>query len=131
MKKIWVYLLGVLTGIVVTFIVLFIIGISNNQKSPDGVVFFDKAGEVMDCSNYQVFQALDDGYALAWEVGEYGIPNPLGTIALLYNEDGLPYYDRQEVTASYGECFRQVGIFRYKQKTGDYATVPIVMLMKE
>ena len=131
MKKIWVYLLGVLTGIFVTFVVLLIIGNSNKQKSPDGVEFFDRAGEVMECSNYQVFQAFGDGYALAWEVSEYGIPNPLGTIALLYDEDGSPYYDRQTVSASYGKCFRQVGIFRYKQKTGDYATVPIVMLMRE
>jgi hypothetical protein len=131
MKKIWVYLLGVLTGIVVTFIVLFIISTSNNQKSPDGVEFFDKVGEVMDCTNYQVFQALDDGYALAWEVNEYGIPNPLGSIALLYDKDGSPYYDRQTVSASYGESFRQVGIFRYKQKDGDYATVPIVMVVRE
>ena len=131
MKKIWVYLLGVLTGIVVTIIVLFIIGISNKQKSPDGVEFFDKAGEVMDCTNYQVFQALGDGYALACEVDEYGIPNPVGSIALLYDEDGSPYYDRQTVSTSYGECFRQVGIFRYKQKDGDYATVPIVMVVRE
>lgn len=131
MKKIWVYLLGVLTGIVVTFIVLAIIGNSNKQKSPDGVQFFDKAGEVMDCSNYQVFQALDDGYALAWESTEIGIPNPLGAVVLLYNEAGSPYYDRQMVSVSSGECFRQVGIFRYKQKDGDYATVPIVMLMRE
>lgn len=131
MKKIWVYLLGVLTGIVVTFIVLAIIGNSNKQKSPDGVQFFDKAGEVMDCTNYQVFQALGDGYALAWELGEDGFPNPLGSIALLYDENGSPYYDRQTVSASYEDCFRQVGIFRYKQKDGDYATVPIVMLMRE
>ena len=129
MKKIWIYLLGVLTGIAVTFIVLLIIGISNKQKSPDGVEFFDKAGEVMDCSNYQVFQALGDGFALAWEADENGFP--IGINVLLYDETGYPYYDNQTVSAPSGECFRQVGIFRYKQKTGDYATVPIVMLMRE
>ena len=131
MKKIWVYLLGVLTGIVVTIIILSIIGNSNKQKSPDGVQFFDKAGQVMDCSGYYVFQVLGDGYALAGELSEYGVPNPLGSIVLLYDEDGSPYYDRQTVSASYGECFRQVGIFRYRKKTGDFATVPIVMLMRE
>jgi hypothetical protein len=131
MKKIWIFLLGVLTGIVVTFIVLFIIGNSNKEHSPDGMEFFKEAGEVMGCSNYQVFQALSDGSALAWESDENGLPNPLGAIVLLYNEDGSPYYDRQTISASYGECFRQVGIFRYKKGDGNYSTVPIIMLMKE
>ena len=97
MKKIWVYLLGVLTGIVVTVVVLLIIGNSNKQNYPDGVEFFDKAGEIMECSNYQVFQALGDGYALAWEVSEFGIPSPLGSVVLLYDEAGYPYYDNQKV----------------------------------
>lgn len=131
MKKIWVYMLGVLTGIVFTVIVLFIIGNSNKQRLPDGVEFFDVAGEVMECSHYQVFQALGSGYALAWELSDSGIPNPLGSIVLLYDEDGSPYYDRQMVSATQGECFCQVGIYRYKQKSGDYATVPIVMIMEE
>lgn len=130
MKKIWVYLLGVLTGIVLTFMVLLIIGNSNKQKSPDGVEFFDEAGEVMECSDYQVFQALGDGYALAWELSGFGIPNPLGSVVLLYDETGYPYYDNQKISATDGKYFRQVGIFRYEQKTGDYATVPIIMLVE-
>ncbi|MBR1834795.1 MAG: hypothetical protein IJ785_04740 [Bacteroidales bacterium] len=131
MKKIWIYLLGVVTGIVVTFIVLFIIGNSNNEHSPDGMEFFKEAGEVMECSSYQVFQALSDGCALAWESDEGGLPNLLGAIVLLYNEEGSPYYDRQTISASHEECFRQVGIFRYKNGDGNYSTVPIIMLMKE
>ena len=130
MKKIWVYILGVLTGIVITITVLFIIGISNRQHTPDGLEFFEEVGDVMDCSSYQVFQALEDGYALAWEFDNGYLPNIAGPVVLLYNEDGTPYYDQQIVTASSKECFYQVVIYRYPTKNGIKRTVPIIMLME-
>lgn len=134
MKKIWVYLLGVLTGIVVSIIVLAIIGVAINAKNDpgtkmsNGMSFFEEPGDVVEPSSVKVLQALGDGAALAHCKGQepydwYGDP-----IVLLYNEDGMPYYDDQIVNASNGKCFRQVGIYRYSSRMGD-KTVPIVMLL--
>lgn len=132
MKKIWVYLLGVLTGIVITVIVLAIIGVAMNAKNDpstrmtNGMSFFDAPGDVIDETSFKVFQALGDGAALVAGKGD-GLY--LGIKALLYNEEGTPYYDEQIITAPIGKCFRQVGIYRYPTKSGMDKTVPIVMIM--
>ena len=135
MKKIWVYLLGVLTGFVVTFVVLALIGVAMNAKNnprtgaSNGMTFFETPGDVVEPSSVKVFQALGDGTALAFCKGDelydwYGT-----TAVLLYNEEGTPYYDEQIVNASAGKAFRQIGIYRYPTKNGMGKTVPIVMLM--
>lgn len=133
MKKIWIYLLGVLTGIVIAVITLMIIGAVMNAKNDpgarmsNGMTFFEEQGDIVEPSSVKVFQALGDGAALAHCKGNnsyvYGDPT-----VLLYNEEGIPYYDDQIVNASAGKCFRQVGIYRYSSRMGD-RTVPIVMLL--
>lgn len=127
MKKIWVYLLGILTGVIVTFITLYVIGTANNNLS--GLSFFEQPSGIIEDSSVKVFQALGDGTALANCKGNkqfdmYGDP-----IVLLYNEEGSPYYDSQIIKAPKGKCFRQVGIFKYSSNMGD-RTVPIVMLLE-
>ena len=135
MKKIWVYLLGVLTGIVITVIVLAIIGVAMNAKNDpstrmtNGMSFFDAPGDVIDETSFKVFQALGDGAALVEGKGDGFSTVYLGIKALLYNEEGTPYYDEQIITAPIGKCFRQVGIYRYPTKSGMDKTVPIVMIM--
>lgn len=134
MKKIWVYMLGVLTGVIVTVIVLAIIGVAMNAKNDpgtrmsNGMSFFETPGDVIDEPSFKVFQALGDGAALAEGKGD-GYSVYMGINALLYNEEGTPYYDEQIVTAPQGKCFRQVGIYRYPTKSGMDKTVPIVMIM--
>lgn len=135
MKKIWVYLLGVLTGIIVSIIVLIIIGVVVNSKNDpgtrmsNGMSFFDAPGEVIDESSFKVIQALGDGAALAEGKGNSHSSFYLGINALLYNEEGQPYYDEQIIKAPQGKCFRHVGIYRYQTISGIDKTVPIVMIM--
>lgn len=135
MKKTWVYLLGILTGIVITFIAIVIIGVANNAgndpaaKMTNGMSFFESPGEVIDETSFEVFQTLGDGTALAEGKGDSHSSVYLGINALLYNEEGVPYYDEQIVTAPQGKCFRQVGIYRYHAKGGMDKTVPIIMIM--
>lgn len=134
MKKKWIYLLGVLTGAVVTFIILMIIGLQNIKKANTPMTFFEQVGEEFNISYCRVFQALEKGAALAY--GSYNAITIDGKIhlnknliVLLYNEDGIPYYDDQVIGANQDQCFRQVGIYRYQTKSKDTKTVPIVMLM--
>ena len=124
MKKIWVYILGILTGIAATILILIIIGKSAND---DGTVFFDKPGKVMEDTSYKVIQALNDGFALANGQGDYG-ESYVGLTVLIYNEDGTPFYDGQIITAPKGKCFRQIGIYRYQTRIEIDKTVPIVTL---
>ena len=75
--------------------------------------------------NLKVFQALGDGFALA--MGDEWYSSDL--IVLLCNSEEKPYHDNQNVIASKGECFRQIGIYKYKSKDKMNRTVPVVMLM--
>lgn len=93
-----------------------------------GMTFFDEVGEILEEKSFQVFQALDDGVALASGKGN-GYSVYLGITALLYNKEGTPYYDEQVINASKHKCFRVVGIYKYTTRRGDTKTVPIVVLM--
>ena len=134
MKKIWVFLLGVLTGIIITCVTLAIIGQKiNNGDGPStrktsGMTFFEQPGDIIETSNVKVFQALGNGAALAKCRGDGGYIY-IGPNVLLYNEEGRPYYDDQVIDAPKGKCFRQVGIYRYSANSGVGKTVPIVMIM--
>ena len=144
MKKIWVYLLGVLTGIITAVVALNISGMALNKSSEimsvedsscaedadvqngyatrgvEGMSFFETPGDVIDVQRFKVSRVLGDGIALAWS----NTIESLGLEILLYNEDGNLYYDQQKIIAPKGKCFRQIGIYRYSTNT-----IPIVMIM--
>lgn len=130
MKKIGVYLLGIVSGVVLTFLISLVINRSRNSD----ISFFDEPGEILTAEhfgengpvkNLKVFQVLEDGVALA--AGDEWFSSDL--IVLLWNEEGKPYHDNQNVIASNGNCFRQIGIYKYKSKDKMHRTVPVVMLM--
>lgn len=131
MRKIWVYLLGVLSGVVLTFLASYLI----NKTKLSGIMFFDEPGEIVTAQtlsgnsqavkSFEVFQVLDNGVALA--TGNEWFSRDL--IVLLWNENGEPYYDNQSVVASNGKCFRQIGIYKYKSRDKMHRTIPVVILM--
>ena len=100
MKKIWVYLLGLISGIVLTGIVMFLlITIYNVKNDPgyqmiNGITFFEEPGDIIAENSFEVFQALGDGSALA-----------------------------------NGKYARQIGLYRYTTKMDIEKTVPVVEIM--
>ena len=147
MKKIFVFLLGCLTGIVITILILFIIGktMRNSPMTEFGNIeastledslngygpsFFKEPGETFDFKSIKVFQVLDNGAALAFvgEKMEYtGTILYTGMTVLIYDRNAL-YYDDQIVKLSGNKVFKQIGIFRYPNKENDVLTVPIVSI---
>ena len=137
MKKLWIYLFGILTGAIITIVVLAIIGNVRNSNEGEvtesedynGVTFFDTPGDIIDEPSFKVFQALGNDAALANGKSDGNTSLYLGLTVLLYNEEGVPYYDDQIIKRPKGKCFRQVGIYRYPTRAGIDKTVPIVMIM--
>ena len=144
MKKIWVYLLGVLTGIIFTFLVLLVVSATMKSKEKveiktetetkieilPGMRLFDKPGEEINETGFKVFQSLTDGFALASGKGDaYSEDLYMGLTVLLYSEEGNPYYDAQVIKAPEGKCFKQVGIYKYTANSGMVRTVPVIQLM--
>ena len=137
MKKIWVYLLGVLSGIVLVIFTVLSIYLFSKTKPSDDITFFDEPGEIMTFQSFfgrtetvkcfEVFQALGDGAALAKP--EDWLARDL--IVLLWNDKGTQYYDNQKVFAPDGKCFRQIGIYKYESKEERNRIVPVVTLMDD
>lgn len=60
----WVYFgLGVIAGIVLTFVFAYIYNASM-AKGNDGLTWFEEPGEVVDVKSYKVFQVIGDDAAL-------------------------------------------------------------------
>ena len=129
MKKFGLFLGGVLTGVVLTLLVLIVIAASN--KTLDGVTNFEQVGDVVNETSVKVFQVIDDNVALVYGQDKndrnYDYDWYYGAVYLLRNDNGDYYYDDEIVKCPSGKQFRQTGIYQYDTKIG-YKTVPIIEL---
>lgn len=131
MRKVWIFLFGVLSGVALTFLAAYLI----NRAKFSGITFFDEPGEIVTAQTFsgnlqavkcfEVFQVLGDGVALAKGDDLYSYD----LIVLLWNDGGELYYDNQNVIAPKGKCFRQIGIYKYESKEKMQRTIPVVTLM--
>lgn len=132
MNKWLVFLLGIISGIAITFIAAFILTYSTNIKE-NGMTFFENPGECLSTGSFEIFQVIDKNKALAYEIDHAGFSSSYTShtdlLVLLINEDGTYYYDDQVIDIPDGKCARQVGIYKYPTKDERYKTVPIVKLM--
>lgn len=128
MKNWGLFLGGVVTGVILTFLIAFIYTYSSNG-SPAGVTNFDKPGEIVHESSVKVMQVIGDNAALV-----RGQDNDrhddwyFGPIYLLRNYDGKYYTDDEIIRRPSGKVFRQTGVYKYEAKSGDYKTVAIIEL---
>jgi len=135
MKKALIFIGGVVTGVVLTFLFAFIVNSRNAVGS--NYVMFEQEGKVISTNSFEVLQVLDSGDALASELEklprevsispemeEYGPPT--GLTVLFLAEDGASYYDDQKINVPAGKCVRQLGTFKYLTNSDFEKTVPIV-----
>lgn len=126
---------GVVTGVVLMFLVLFLYGMSTQESAQDdsGLTLFDEPGEVIESRSFKVFQALGEGSALV------NAENPEnekfesykyvdGLVCLLVDMDKKMYYDEEIVTVPEGKVARQIGVYQY-ETNGKYSkTVPVIRI---
>ncbi len=129
MKKWVVYLLGILTGVVLTQVGITLFAYISNANSDDGITFFENPGKIAEDKAFEVFQVLDDDAALVNAQSNESLDSYYGKVYLLVNDEGEYYYDEQKITAPAGKVFRQVGIYRYPTKDNNIKTVPVIQLM--
>lgn len=125
MKKLFIFIGGVVCGAILMIVVSMLI--AGRNSTYNGITLFEKEGECISENSFQVFQVLDSGEALANEVKQgYSTTIPTGLTVLFLNEDGQAYYDDQVIKMPSGKCAKQIGIFKYSAKSGMEKTVPIV-----
>ena len=116
------FFLGVVTGIVLTFVVLFVIGsVHQNSADNDPIQYLEKPVSYEDKTetSFKVFQVLGSA-ALASEISnkEYKWYNG-NTVVIL----GENFYSDQVVTVKNSQ---RVGTYSYTNKGGIPMTVPVI-----
>ena len=126
MKKIWVFILGIVTGIILTFGFFIVLGATRSTAGMPGLNAFEQPGDcLISKSSLEVFQVLSPDSALAKIKDDY-----TSAVYLLVNNEGKTYYDDQVIKLPAGMCFRQIGTYQYETKSEFVKTVPVVMIMK-
>ena len=134
-KFILAYVGGIVTGIVLMFIFLFVIGMSQQGQADAvdrNVVMFEQPQQVIKARTLRVMQVLPNGSALATvEDTSYDVTEDsnFGMIVLFLAKQGSSYFDDQRINVPSDKCLRQVGTYTYESKSG-MKTVPVVEIMK-
>lgn len=122
MKKWLIYVLGIITGIVLTFTFAFYINLSNNSGII-GLEIFKVPGENMAYSQFDIFHVLESGYALA------NADDTFGSTVFIIPDEKQQFYDNQKIVLKKGQCAQRVGTYRYSTKIGIEKTVPAVKII--
>ena len=116
------FFLGVITGIVLTFVGLFVIGLVNqNSEDNDSIQYLEKpvSYENKKETSFKVFQVLGNA-ALASEISNKKYKWYNGNTVVLLGEN---FYSDQVVTVRNPQ---RVGTYSYTNKGGMPMTVPVI-----
>lgn len=145
MKKGLVFVLGILTGILLTIGFFAVRNYSQNHKGssgevtekqaklPDGVTMLDNPVPFNEAKNFQVLQVVFNDAALAQSERRMEYSGSIyytDPIVLIVADQENTFYDDQIVKAPKGSKVMQVGTYNYQTKMG-WKTVPIVRFVEE
>ena len=99
MKKVLIFIAGIVTGAILMLVIAALIGNSSNgESSNNGMTFFEKEGDCISENNFEVFQVLDSGDALANEIDELSIST--GLMVLFLCDERKSYYEEDYCTCT-------------------------------
>lgn len=129
-KFILTYVAGIVTGIVLLFVVGFFMAKSQaTSASKDDIVMFEKPRGIVPGKVFEVMQVLPDGSALATG-GDIESEN-IGTVVLFVGDESTSYYDSQKINVPEGKVVKQVGTYSYMTRNEIHKTVPVVEILAE
>lgn len=121
MKKGLVFVLGMLTGAILTIVTAY--SLNKFSSTDSSITMFSERGKMMEPTTYTIIQTIDSNHGLA--VGD--ILDLLNPVLVLGNEDSH-FYDGLEVKAGANTRFYQVGTYRYMTTDEVWKTVPVITL---
>lgn len=122
MKKWIIYVLGVITGIILTFVFAFCVNLSNNSGII-GLEMFEEPGDYMEYSQFEVFQVVESGCALAHAEESFG------SIVFIIPNESQQFYDDQKIVLKNDQCAQHVGTYKYSTKMEIEKTVPAIRIV--
>lgn len=127
-KSILIYIGGIVTGIILTFVILLFVARSNSSNSSNNdMVIFEQPQQIIDVKSFEIMQVLPDGNALAMVQSH----DNFGMIVMFRAQNNAPYYDDQKIDVPTGKCVRQIGTYRYMTRNKIEKTVPIIDIVNE
>lgn len=127
-KSVLIYIGGIVTGIILTFVILLFVAKSNSDNpSNDNMIIFEQPQQKIDAKSFEVMQVLPDGNALATVESNENF----GMIVMLLANKNATYYDNQKIEVPTGKCARQIGTYRYMTRNNIEKTVPIIDIVNE
>lgn len=127
-KSVLIYIGGIVTGIILTFVILLFVAKSNSDNpSNDNMIIFEQPQQKIDAKSFEVLQVLPDGNALATVES----PENFGMIVMFRAKGNASYYDDQKIEIPTGKCARQIGTYRYMTRNNIEKTVPIIDIVNE
>lgn len=122
MKKWLVFLLGIISGIVLTL--AFALFINGSNDSEIGLEMFEEPGENMGYSSFTIIQVLESGAALAKADSSFD------SIVLIIPDKTQQFYDNQEIILRNDQCAQRVGTYRYSTRLESGKTVPAIKIIE-
>ena len=122
MKKWVAYVLGVITGMILTVALAYCVNLSNNA-GVIGLELFDEPGECMEYSQFEVFQVVESGGALAHAGDSFG------SVVLIMPNENQRLYDGQKIELKSDECAQRIGTYKYGTRMDIERTVPAVRII--
>lgn len=122
MKKWIIYVLGVITGIILTFAFAFCVNLSNNSGII-GLEMFEEPGDYMEYSQFEVFQVVESGCALAHADESFG------SIVFIIPNESQQFYDDQKIVLKNNQCAQHMGTYKYSTKMEIEKTVPAIRIV--
>lgn len=127
-KSVLIYIGGIVTGIILTFVILLFVAKSNSDNpSNDNMIIFEQPQQIIDAKSFEVLQVLPDGNALATVES----PENFGMIVMFRAKGNASYYDDQKIEIPTGKCARQIGTYRYMTRNNIEKTVQIIDIVNE
>ncbi|MBQ6871305.1 MAG: hypothetical protein IJO23_02945 [Bacteroidales bacterium] len=126
MGKVVTFILGIITGLILSCIIA---KSQNSDSNSDSISMFEERGQVMTESSFKIFQTLNDTHALATGISneEYGWY--MGLTVMIVGNENDHFYDDQIIKKTSTKRFYQVGTYKYQTKSEDFKTVPVVALL--
>ena len=134
------YILGILTGILLTLGAIAIInntgenGVSKEKKAklPDGVTMLDEPIPFTEARNFKIMQVIFKDAALAQseEILGYDHSYYSDPVVLIVADQENTFYDDQIIKTPQNGKVMQIGTYKYKTPMG-WKTVPIIHISEE
>ncbi len=115
-------MLGIITGVILTFAFAFCVNLSNNSGII-GLEMFEEPGDYMEYSQFEVFQVVESGCALAHADDSFG------AIVFIIPNENQQFYDDQKIVLKNDQCAQHVGTYKYNTKMEIEKTVPAVRII--